>query len=415
MRESLEDWQVAEPDGLWDGIESGLARRSARRKVLPFWIGAASAAAAVALAVFLPVRGNEEPEKLSDKSFAVVDRTMEASPEDEIRPEIAEPINLPLAQPKKTAVAQAVEINEDTAARADEVPLLAEDYPDESRVDGTEAVQAWDQTREAVDAQQVRDYWKAVEDGTMDIKGYVRSRRKLTLAASVGGAQGSRNAYGNYGGFAHSEVARHFDAAANLDGVNAAENEPAFSELSSVLLDNLDKDIATSSRHHQPVRYALELEYMLTDRLGLAGGLSYSRHSSEITSGSEGSSYTTRQKIDYIGVPLSLDLYLLKKDKAGLYVGVGGAMEKAVAGRSVTGYAYSGSSQTGETCRFVEKPLQWSVNASMGANLRIFRGLKLFAEPGVSYYFDNGSDIDNIYKERPLMFNFQVGLRTDLR
>ena len=35
----------------------------------------------------------------------------------------------------------------------------------------------------------------------------------------------------------------------------------------------------------------------------------------------------------------------------------------------------------------------------------------LYVEPGVSYYFDNGSSVSNIYKEKPLNFNLEFGLR----
>lgn len=38
----------------------------------------------------------------------------------------------------------------------------------------------------------------------------------------------------------------------------------------------------------------------------------------------------------------------------------------------------------------------------------------LYVEPGVSYYFDNGSSVSNIYKEKPLNFNLEFGLRFSL-
>lgn len=35
----------------------------------------------------------------------------------------------------------------------------------------------------------------------------------------------------------------------------------------------------------------------------------------------------------------------------------------------------------------------------------------IYAEPGLSYYFDNGSNIETIYSEKPLNFNLNIGLR----
>ena len=57
------------------------------------------------------------------------------------------------------------------------------------------------------------------------------------------------------------------------------------------------------------------------------------------------------------------------------------------------------------------KPLQWSANASMGMQFNINKTVGLYAEPGISYYFDNGSDIKTIYGDKPLNFNLNVGLR----
>lgn len=43
--------------------------------------------------------------------------------------------------------------------------------------------------------------------------------------------------------------------------------------------------------------------------------------------------------------------------------------------------------------------------------LDITRHIGVYIEPGISYYFDNNSDVRNIYKDRPLNFNLNIGLR----
>ena len=58
---------------------------------------------------------------------------------------------------------------------------------------------------------------------------------------------------------------------------------------------------------------------------------------------------------------------------------------------------------------------QWSVNASAGLQYKINDILGVYLEPGVGYYFDNGSNVSTIYKEKPLNFNFTVGLRFMVR
>lgn len=37
--------------------------------------------------------------------------------------------------------------------------------------------------------------------------------------------------------------------------------------------------------------------------------------------------------------------------------------------------------------------------------------MSAYVEPGVSRYFDNRSEVENIYKDKPTNFNLNVGLR----
>ena len=89
-------------------------------------------------------------------------------------------------------------------------------------------------------------------------------------------------------------------------------------------------------------------------------------------------------------------------------------MEKCVEGSIATDYYLNGRYETRETADVTENRLQWSANAAVGVQCRLFSHLSLFAEPGVSYYIDNGSSIDNVYKEKPFNFNFNFGLRFTL-
>ena len=49
-----------------------------------------------------------------------------------------------------------------------------------------------------------------------------------------------------------------------------------------------------------------------------------------------------------------------------------------------------------------------------GVQVNITPQIGLYAEPGIAYYFDDGSDVETIRKEHPLNFNLQVGLRFSL-
>ena len=55
-----------------------------------------------------------------------------------------------------------------------------------------------------------------------------------------------------------------------------------------------------------------------------------------------------------------------------------------------------------------------SVNASVGVQLNVLDNIGIYAEPGISYYFDDRSLLQTIYKEKPLNFNITVGMRYTL-
>ncbi len=57
------------------------------------------------------------------------------------------------------------------------------------------------------------------------------------------------------------------------------------------------------------------------------------------------------------------------------------------------------------------KPLQLSISSALGGQLNINKNIGLYLEPGVAYFFDDGSEIETIRKETPFNFNLQAGVR----
>ena len=58
--------------------------------------------------------------------------------------------------------------------------------------------------------------------------------------------------------------------------------------------------------------------------------------------------------------------------------------------------------------------LQMSANAAAGIEYNLTNHLSIYAEPGASYYFKNGSDLETYYTDKPLKFNLNVGLRLNI-
>lgn len=97
-----------------------------------------------------------------------------------------------------------------------------------------------------------------------------------------------------------------------------------------------------------------------------------------------------------------------------VYAVAGGAVEKCVSGSLETLYVTGNSDRKKEHTSLDVKNLQWSVNAAVGGQFNMTRQLGLYVEPGISYYFDDGTGIETIRKEHPCNFNLQLGLRFTL-
>ena len=57
------------------------------------------------------------------------------------------------------------------------------------------------------------------------------------------------------------------------------------------------------------------------------------------------------------------------------------------------------------------KPLQFSGSGAVGAQFNATKRVGIYVEPGVAYFFDDGSDVQTIRKENPFNFNIQAGIR----
>ncbi len=167
-------------------------------------------------------------------------------------------------------------------------------------------------------------------------------------------------------------------------------------------------------QHHQPIRVGLTVAYPISTRLSLESGLTYSRLRSDVDATEANISFSGEQTLHYIGIPLNLKCRLASVRQFKFYASAGILAEKCVAGK-LSGHKFI-NEQAGaeENTDIHEKKLQWSLNAAAGAQLSITPDLGIFIEPGISYYPDNGSDISSIYKDRPLNFNLNLGLRLTL-
>jgi hypothetical protein len=149
-----------------------------------------------------------------------------------------------------------------------------------------------------------------------------------------------------------------------------------------------------------PIAISFAVRKHLTDAWAIESGLTYTYLSSTETYITSESSQ--KIKLHYVGIPIKLVYSFVNTKNLSIYAGAGGMGEVCVGGKLID----SKSSHELDI-----SALQWSVFGSVGLNYRFLGHLGLFIEPGVVYYFDDGSDVNTIRKEQPLNINFQIGFR----
>ena len=174
---------------------------------------------------------------------------------------------------------------------------------------------------------------------------------------------------------------------------------------------NQGKSVKTEYKHRLPVRVGLNVAYRLTDRLSVESGVSYTRLSSDMKDGTKDNYSSGSQKLDYIGVPLNVKYRAFGYRRLSVYASAGLLTEKCVSGKTTHEYVISGEKKKHEAEDVAAKPWQFSVNAALGAQFDVLRNVGIYVEPGVSYYFDDRSPLSTIYKEKPLNFNLNLGVR----
>jgi hypothetical protein len=201
------------------------------------------------------------------------------------------------------------------------------------------------------------------------------------------------------------------------DGVVFA-NEPFYNAPITDYDDNAGTYVATTPtindvNHHQPIRVGLSLKYAISRRWSLLTGINYSYLQSDFSSYNNRTSTDKKQKLHYIGIPVNLSYTLWQKKNFNLYLIAGGQAEKLVKGQTETTTTQHNQSTTNNTENVHENKLVFSTNASLGVEYQLGKFIGLFAEPGVSYYFKNGSGIESSYTEKPFNFNFNLGIRVN--
>ena len=393
LRERFSDYSVPEPEGLWEGIEQGIAGKK-RRKAIPVWwlTGGLAAAAAVALAVLLPpLKEQSVNEPVPVLADAV--KTDPALPEQETVPEV-----LP---ERKTAVVRVIRpvapVDSRRSLLAENVSETVIPEPETALVEPVAVPGDPEETiPETVEEVVETSAHEVVPEIVSEVE---RSGRAFTIGVYREGGQEAGEASNGYGLVNTGDLLTR----------TTNDVKPGGGGLVRMLSANRASKF--EAHHRAPVRLGVTVSWSFLPWLSLSSGVNWTALSSELEESTAGVRTVTQQDLGYLGIPLRLEAGWHPWKALRLYAGAGPMVETCLLAKASTD-SYIGDHWEGTTG---SKPdtggLLWSVGASAGAEYQFSPYVGVYFAPGLEYHFDNGSTVRSAYTEKPLHWNVNLGVR----
>ena len=399
LRERFSDYSAPEPEGLWEGIEQGIAGKP-RRKMLPVWIvSGVAVAAAVTLAVFL------HPERTVEKPVVdSVDRYVQSMPAD--MPASADTVgtepsdmDIPARPEAPQPVPFAVTSRQTLLSATTSVPSVP--VPDETVPDAVHEVVPVVETpvSETAVPENV--------DNQEDIPEIPEKAKPTWKRFSIGaGREGGQAAFEQSAGYGMNRTGSYMTRV-------TYGGQKKTSDLMEMLSNNRASTFV--AHHGAPVRMGLSVAWGLSPHLSLVSGLNWTSLSSTFDERTAGDTHTSiRQNLGYLGVPLRLEAGFEPVKRLRLYAGAGGMAEKGLMASSRTESYFGDHMVDAVTDHPDTGGLLWSVGALAGAEFRLSRVFGLYVAPGIEYHFDNGAEARSAYTEKPLHWNVALGVRFNI-
>lgn len=186
-----------------------------------------------------------------------------------------------------------------------------------------------------------------------------------------------------------------------VNSLSAVNTEYADNEMFRV--SPYEQDTKDVTHHDMPISIGLTASYSVTPRIALASGLVYTLATSSFQHGASMPKET--QTLHYVGIPLNLSYTIWSNNWLRTYI-----MAGAQADMNVKATLKADRHKS----NIDNDRAQFSITGGAGVQLNVAQQLGVYVEPGVRYYFDNGSAVQTIFKEHPTNFSLQVGLRWNI-
>ena len=438
LRERFSDYSAPEPEGLWEGIEQGIAGKP-RRKMLPVWlVSGAAVAAAVALVVFLhPEKALESPdlqkqgtlaESVAEPAGEPVAELVEAPVSQPVEAPVTEPVEAPVSKSVPFAVASRHTLLSE--AEPVSVPVSGETVPDAVHeivpVEETPVNQKEEMPDQVGHDEKVVHDEKAGLDEKAEagqtveeaLRNMVPSLEITPAASAPNRKRFSIGAYHEGGGEASLETSRGIGLVRTGDyltrSMPGSDVKGGTTQAKNTMMNMLSSNRESTywATHQAPVRVGVTAAWQMTDHLSLVSGLTWTALTSHFNESTEGDTRMVgTQDLGYLGVPLRLEAGWEPVKRLRLYANAGGMVEKGLLATVNADSYLGGVESTNLTSHPDTGGLLWSVGAEAGAEYRLGKAFGIYFAPGVEYHFDNGAEVRSAYTEKPLHWNLDLGVR----
>lgn len=409
IRDKMSDYEAEVPQDLWSAIDSAVGRRQQKK----LWIragryaAAAVVVAAIGLGIYilqpdstLVVHSESNPNTRAQASAnnAPAVTSADADPGNnsaaEIRASEFEHTPYATLAEAKPVIVEVVEGTSSMQIKSDGESLNV--HPVDSNESASEAfTHSLPPISHEVKQDKAVTYNSRQRDRQQQQEAYDSGRLAASIYTTAGTGGTSMQRYTSFG----------------LMGIDPGDANWKDDPYMGMLVTNKGHLADRRVRHRLPVHAGASIAYRINDRVSVETGIAYSYLSADIHEGSDSYYFAGEQSLHYIGIPVGVRVRAVSWKNFDVYVGAGFEAEKCVSGSLKKSYVINGQTRDDGRESISIRPLQWSVNATAGVQYNISSQIGIYAEPGLSYYFDNGSDIETIYSEKPLNFNLNIGLR----
>ena len=409
FRERMDDYTIIPPDEVWDKLDKELSSDP----IIKMQKRSYTAIAAVIILLLLSSVGlylltyykpdKNIPEILSENT-QVLNSKSENTPIPHNKPNIARQ-NISIE--KKTASPQKVKSPQNIVAETVDNAQTITDM----KADSAEKKEILPQKKKEYPIS-LTDNIEKTQEGTSFNTKRKNNKNKWAISIAAGNnMMASNESHYGFGNLNSSNGPMPSDASIWL--MNAEKNTEelkAANAYGQIMFKNINHPAQTQIKHHLPITVGVAIRKSIHSQFSIETGLMYTLLSSDLKAGNE-SYYSQEQKLHYLGIPLKINWNFIQKKYFTVYLSAGGMMEGCVSSQLTTNYEMKNEESFSQDNELKSNRLQWSVSGSAGAQYNINRHIGIFIEPGIVYYFDDGSQIATIRKEKPLNINLQTGLR----